>query len=88
MLPSSKLGLALNDVRNHWDALNVYVADGRLPIDNNWVERLMKRVAVGKKNWLFVGTLRAVIRNANLISVVASAHRHDWMPRNKPRHRR
>lgn len=77
VLPSSKLGQALNYVRNHWDALNAYVADGRLPIDNNWVERLMKRVAVGKKNWLFVGSLRAGIRNANLMSLVASAHRHD-----------
>jgi len=77
VLPASKLSQALNYVRNHWDALNVYVTDGRLPIDNNWVERLMKRVAVGKKNWLFVGSLRAGIRNANLMSLVASAHRHD-----------
>jgi len=77
VLPASKLAAALNYVRNHWDALNVYVVDGRLPIDNNWVERLMKRVAVGKKNWLFIGSLRAGIRNANLMTLVASAHRHD-----------
>jgi transposase len=31
----------------------------------------------GKKNWLFVGSLRAGMRNANLMSLVASAHRHD-----------
>ncbi len=77
VLPASKLAAALNYVRNHWDALNVYVVDGRLPIDNNWVERLMKRVAVGKKNWLFIGSLRAGIRNANLMTLVASAHRQD-----------
>lgn len=77
VLPASKLGQALNYLRNHWAALNVYITDGRLPIDNNWVERLMKRVAVGKKNWLFVGSLRAGMRNANLMSLVASAHRHD-----------
>jgi len=77
VLPSSKLGQALNYVRNHWAALNVYVQDGRLPMDNNWVERLMKRIAVGKKNWLFVGSMRAGIRNANLMTLVASAHRHD-----------
>ncbi len=47
VLPSSKLGHALNHVRNHWEALNEYIEDGRLPIDNNWVERLMKRVARG-----------------------------------------
>ena len=77
VLPASKLAAALNYVRNHWDALNAYVADGGLPIDNNWVERLMKRVAVGKKNWLFIGSLRAGIRNANLMTLVASAHRQD-----------
>ncbi len=77
VLPSSKLGHALNYVRNHWEALNEYIEDGRLPIDNNWVERLMKRVAVGKKNWLFVGSLRAGMRNTNLMTLVASAHRHD-----------
>jgi len=49
VLPSSRLGKALNYLRNRWAALNVYIQDGRLPIDNNWVERLMKRIAVGKK---------------------------------------
>jgi transposase len=77
VLPESNLGKALKYLRNHWLALNEYVTDGRLPIDNNWVERLMKRVAVGKKNWLFVGSLRAGMRNANLMTLVASAHRHD-----------
>ncbi len=38
----------------HWRALNVYVRDGRLPIDNNSVEQLMKQVAMGRKAWLFV----------------------------------
>ena len=44
ILPASKLGGAFNYLRNHWDALNVFVSDGSLPIDNNQVERLMKRV--------------------------------------------
>jgi hypothetical protein len=77
VLPASKLAQALNYLRTHWEALQVYDTDGRLPIDNNWVERLMKRVAVGKKNWLFAGSMRAGIRNANLMTLVASAHRHD-----------
>jgi transposase len=75
VLPSSKLGGALNYVRNHWDALRVYVSDGRLPIDNNQVERLMKRIAIGRKNWLFIGSMRAGMRNANWMSLVASAVR-------------
>jgi hypothetical protein len=35
----------------------------------------MKRIAIGRKNWLFIGSLRAVIRNASLMSLVASALR-------------
>jgi len=77
ILPASKLGMAVQYIRNHWEALCVYVTDGSLPIDNNWVERLMKRIAIGRKNWLFVGSVRAGIRNATIMSLVASAHRHD-----------
>jgi hypothetical protein len=77
VLPASKLGGAFNYIRNHWEALNVFVNDGALPIDNNQVERLMKRIAVGRKNWLFIESLRAGIRNASLMSLVASALRQD-----------
>ena len=77
LLPSSKLASAFNYIRNHWEALNVFVTDGRLPIDNNQGERLMRRVAVGRKNWLFVGSMRAGIRNASLMTLVASAQRND-----------
>jgi hypothetical protein len=77
LLPTSKLAGAFRYIRNHWEALNVFVTDGRLPIDNNQGEGLMRRVAVGRKNWLFVGSLRAGVRNANLMTLVASAHRND-----------
>ena len=77
LLPSSRLGGAFNYLRNHWEALNVFVDDGSLPIDNNQVERLMKRIAIGRKNWLFIGSLRAGVRNASLMSLVASALRQD-----------
>ena len=77
LLPSSKLAGAFEYIRRHWEALNVFVTDGRLPIDNNQSERLMRRVAVGRKNWLFVGSMRAGIRNANLMTLVASAQRND-----------
>ena len=54
VLPKSDFAEALRYIRNHWDALNVYVHDGRIPIDNNSVEQLMKQVAMGRKAWLFV----------------------------------
>lgn len=76
-LPKSQLGQAVGYWRNHWESLTVYTRDGRLPIDNNVVERLMKQIAIGRKNWLFIGSVRAGERNAKLMSLVSSAHRHD-----------
>ena len=77
LLPQSALAKSVNYLRNHWEALKVFAQDGRLPIDNNATERLMKRVATGRKNWQFIGSIRAGIRNARLMSLVSSAHRHD-----------
>jgi IS66 Orf2 like protein/Transposase IS66 family len=59
----------------YWDTDGIAIWMKRLPIDNNQVERLMKRIAIGRKNWLFTGSLRAGIRNASLMSLVASALR-------------
>jgi transposase len=48
VLPKDKFGEALGYLRNQWDALQVYLGDGRLPIDNNETEQLMKQVAIGR----------------------------------------
>ena len=77
MLPKSKLAEALGYLRNHWDPLRVYLGDGRLPIDNNEVEQLMKQVAIGRKNWLFVGSVAAGERAADFLTLVSSAVRND-----------
>jgi hypothetical protein len=48
VLPKDKFAEALGYLRNQWDALQVYLSDGRLPIDNNETEQLMKQVAIGR----------------------------------------
>jgi len=53
VLPKSPMGKAVHYAQAQWDALNVYVTDGRLEIDNNAAERAMRPIAVGRKNWLF-----------------------------------
>ncbi len=55
-LPKSPLGEAVTYARNQWAALQVYVTDGRLAIDNNIAERAVKPFAIGRKNWLFFGS--------------------------------
>jgi len=77
VLPKSKLGAALGYLRNHWEPLQTYLSDGRVPIDNNEVEHLMKQVALGRKNWLFIGSVPAGQRAADFLTLVSSALRND-----------
>ena len=77
VLPKEKFAEALGYLRNQWDALQIYLGDGRLPIDNNQTEQLMKQVAIGRKNWLFVGSVVAGERMADLLTLVSSALRND-----------
>jgi hypothetical protein len=48
-----------------------------MPIDNNDVEQLMKQVAIGRKNWLFIGSVAAGERAADFLTLVSSALRND-----------
>jgi hypothetical protein len=77
VLPKEKFAEALGYLRNQWDTLQVYLGDGRLPIDNNQTEQLMKQVAIGRKNWLFLGSVAAGERMADLMTLVSSALRND-----------
>jgi transposase len=56
-----------------WDALCTFLNDPHTPIDNNWVENQIRPIAVGRKNWLFAGSLRSGQRNAAIMSLVQSA---------------
>lgn len=76
VLPQSRLGKAMGYLKNQWEPLSVFLRDGRVPIDNNETEQLMKQVATGRKNWLFVGSVEAGRRAAILMTVVSTAHRH------------
>jgi hypothetical protein len=77
VLPKSKFGEALGYLRNHWDPLRLYLTDSLMPIDNNDVEQLMKQVAIGRKNWLFIGSVAAGERAADFLTLVSSAVRND-----------
>jgi transposase len=77
VLPKTVFGQALGYLRNQWEALLLYTTDGRMPIDNNDTEQLMKQIALGRKNWLFVGSVAAGCRAATLMTIVSTAHRND-----------
>lgn len=80
VLPRSPMAGAIGYVLNQWDALCVYATRGILAIDNNAAERALKRVAIGRKNWLFAGNDRAGQTAATLYSLIASAERHGVDP--------
>jgi hypothetical protein len=49
-----------------------FLEDGRLPIHNNQSEQALRRQAVGRKHWLFIGNDDAGDVNASLAPVAAS----------------
>lgn len=75
-LPKLKLGQAIAYARNQWSPLANFLEEGRLPIDNNDVERDLRALTIGRKNWLFIGAPAAGPHAAVLYTIVASAARH------------
>jgi transposase len=80
VLPQSPLGKAARYCLAEWAALNRYLSDGRLEIDNNLTENAIRPSAVGKKNWLFIGHPNAGWRSAGIYSIVVSCRRRGIEP--------
>ena len=74
-LPKSTLGKALGYLDGQWSRLTLFAEDGRVPIDNNACERMIRPVAVGRKNWLFAGSLEGGQRAAILYTLVQTCRR-------------
>ena len=77
VMPKEPFGQALTYLRNQFNHLLIHLDDGLMPIDNNDAEQLMKQVALGRKNWMFIGSVDAGYRTADLMSLVSSAERND-----------
>jgi transposase len=75
VLPKSPLAEAVGYALNNWTALVCYTEAGFLAIDNNVAEREMKRIAIGRKNWLFVGSARGGQTAAILASFTSTCQR-------------
>jgi hypothetical protein len=82
VLPKSPMGQAITYTLNQWTALNVYTTDGDLAIDNNASENALRRVALGRKNWLFCGSDNGGQTAAVLFSLIATCQRHQVEPLN------
>ena len=67
---------AINYLINNELALRLYCTDAALQIDNNACERMLRQLAVGRKNWLFFGNERGGKTACILYTLLSSAHRH------------
>ena len=72
VLPKSPMGKAITYSLNQWEALNRYVDDPILDIDNNISERILRMVVIGRKNYMFAGSEAGAWRAAIIYSLVAS----------------
>jgi transposase len=75
LLPKDPFREAVNYALNQWEALCRYTAAGFLAIDNNWAEREMKRIAIGRKNWLFFGSAQGGETAAVLFTFTSTCQR-------------
>ena len=72
--PKSDIAKAAAYVVNHWAALNRFLEDGRLKLDNNDCERALRTIAIGRKNYLFAGSHQAARRAATVYTVLGTCH--------------
>lgn len=84
VLPKSSIGQALSYALQHWDRACNYLKDGRLEIDNNWIENKIRPLALGRKNYLFAGSHEAAARAGMLYSFFAMCrkegiHPSEWL---------
>ena len=69
----SRLGEKLAYIARHWDGLRVFLGDGRVEIDSNCVENLIRPVALNRKNALFAGHDEGGVAWGRIASLIETA---------------
>ena len=91
--PKSKLGIALNYLKNQWLYLTAYLLDGRIELSNNRAERSIKPFVISRKNFLFANTAGGAQASAAIFSLIETAKKNAldpyrylvWVLREAPR---
>ena len=81
VLPKSRIGQAIEYAFALLPRLSCYVNDGRISIDNNPVERAIRPLALGRKNWLFCGNDASAYRAAIVYSLIGTCKNAGIEPR-------
>lgn len=81
VLPKSPMGEAIKHARKHWVDFTNFLRDGRIKdITNNAAERALRQVAVGRKNWMFIGHEDAGPAAGTLMSLIQTCREHRVNP--------
>lgn len=80
VVDESPIALAIRYALNQRLGLQRFLNDGRLPIHNNHSELALRREAIGRKNWLFVGNDEGGETNATFVTLLASCQLHRIEP--------
>lgn len=71
--PKSLLGTAVSYTLNQWPRLMEYLDHAELTLDNNLAENAIRPFVIGRKNWLFAGTVEGAQASAGLYSLIETA---------------
>jgi transposase len=77
LVPGTKLGQACDYALGNWPRLAQFTTDGRLEADNNWCENSMRPIALGRRNWLHIGSELAGPKIAAIASIIETCRRLD-----------
>lgn len=75
-----KIGKAIRYCLSNWNELNNFLKDGRIEIDNNLLENTIRPFALGRKNWLFMGSPEGAKAGAILYSLIETCKTHNIKP--------
>ena len=78
--PRGATGIAITYVENQWESLCVYLTDPKIRLDNNLSENALRIIALGRKNFLFVGHEQAGQNLAILQTITATCRLHNVNP--------
>lgn len=70
LVPQNPVRKAIQYYLNHWDALTLFLEDPEVPLDNNFSENMLRKLVVGRKNWLFAGGPEGALRICDTLSTV------------------
>jgi transposase len=75
-LPRSALGKACDYTLGRWGQLRRFLDYGQIELSNNLAENAIRPVAIGRRNWLHVGSERAGPRVAAILSIIETCRRY------------